>query len=124
MFQEINVSRTDSDSKQKKIEKYSSDVEALEAKIAAADESLTGLSQLKSQCDTELRKAQQLPEKAARQSRTVETLNIQLESKHNRLQTKCEASDALIAKSQEELETVSGMEEALEDMKYLRLRNN
>lgn len=81
-------------------------MEGLEAKIAAADECHSNLAQLKSQCDTELRKAQQLPEKAARQSRTVETLNTQLESQHNKLRAQCEASDALIFKGQEELENL------------------
>ena len=66
----------------------------------------SGLSRLKSQCDSEFRKAQQLPEKAARQSRTVETLNTQLENQHSKLQAQCDASDAQIAKGQRELENL------------------
>ena len=104
--QDINATRSDIEGKQKKIEKYVSDVEALESKLATADECHSGLAQLKSQCDSELRKAQQLPEKAARQSRTVETLNTQLESQHSKLRAQCDSSDALIAKGQEELENL------------------
>jgi hypothetical protein len=78
----------------------------LEAKLAAANVCQSQLAQLQSQCDTEFRKAQQLPEKAARQSRTVETLSTQLRSQYNKLQGQCEASDALIAKEQEELQNL------------------
>jgi predicted nucleic acid-binding Zn-ribbon protein len=104
LLQEVAQAQAESDSKQKKVEKYAVDLESLKHKISCTQDEYQSFIKLKGHCDSELRKANQLPDKAARQSRTVETLNTQLDAQHSKLQAQVDALDAAITKLQDETE--------------------
>lgn len=92
-WQEVSTLQSEVDGKRSKLDKYLDDFLALNRTICAAENRSDSLTVLRSQFAEELRKAECVPEKAARQTQVVQTLCTQLEAQHRRVCNEFEKAD-------------------------------
>lgn len=97
-WQDVSTLQSEVDSKKGKLDKYLDDFLALKETVSAAENGRDNLTVLRSQFTEELRKAESMPEKAARQTQVVQTLCTQLEAQHKRVSNElAQAEDNLLA---------------------------
>lgn len=92
------------DGKQSKVVKYLGDCQELKEKVNAAESCKDGLTVLRSQFNEELRKAESVPEKAARQAQVVQSLCTQLEAQHKRVTDEFERAENNLRVKKEEIQ--------------------
>ena len=104
MWQEVSTLQSEVDGKQSKLEKYMSDFRTLKSHTTAADSRNNELRGLQNQFCEELRKAESVPQKAARQVQVVQTLNTQLEAQLKRVSDEFKLAEASYVAAQAEIQ--------------------